>query len=342
MKVLLVKTSSLGDVIHTLPALTDACQALPQARFDWVVEEAYQTIPRWHPGVDRIIPIALRRWRRTPAQTLLAGEWEDFWRRLNTTSYDRVIDAQGLIKSAVVTALARGPRCGFDRSSAREPLAALAYQQRYTIPHNEHAIVRLRTLFAHSLGYPLPQQIAPDYGIDRSQFQNASPNQPYIVFLHGSAWPSKCWPEDHWISLGQQIAMAGLQVYLPWGNPLERQRAQHIAAAIPSSRVLPSLDLNAMAVVLANALGVVSVDTGLGHLAAALSVPTVTLYGATSPALTGVQGKDQIILTANFSCAPCLRRHCNYRGPITSPRPACASTLPPPKVWQALKATIQF
>ena len=103
MRVLLVKTSSLGDVIHTLPALTDAQRAIPGIQFDWVVEEGFAEIPAWHPAVAQVIPVAIRRWRKHPLQTLRSGEWRRFKARLRETHYDLVIDAQGLLKSAWLT-----------------------------------------------------------------------------------------------------------------------------------------------------------------------------------------------------------------------------------------------
>lgn len=339
MKVLLIKTSSLGDVIHALPALTDALRAVPNLRFDWIVEEAYAAVPRWHRGVDRVIPVALRRWRRQPMKTWLAGEWQRFRSALQDTTYDRVIDAQGLLKSALITGLTRGVRCGLDWQSAREPLASLAYQQRYRISRQQHAITRIRTLFAECLDYGVYHD-TPDYGISQWQFCCMSADKPSVVFCHGTAWPTKQWPRNHWITLGQQIAAVGYRVQLPWGTKLEQQRAEKIASAIPSAQVLPAMDLSTLATVLVNAAAVVSVDTGLGHLATALGVPTVSLYSATNPTLTGIWGHGQTLLKARFPCAPCLSRSCVYRGPITHPQPPCVSTLPPDTVWQSLSKTL--
>lgn len=339
MKVLLIKTSSLGDVIHALPALTDALRALPELRFDWVVEEAYAAIPRWHRAVDRVIPVALRRWRRHPLRTAMEGEWKRFRKDLNDNAYDRVIDAQGLLKSAFITKLTRGIRCGLDWQSAREPLASLAYQQHCRIARNQHAITRIRALFAESLGYRIYHDI-PDYGINQGQFQQLPVDKPRVLLCHGTAWPTKEWPTNHWIALGQRIAATGYRVQLPWGNSVEQQRAETMAVAIPSAQVLPPLDLEALTTVLVNTAAVVSVDTGLGHLATALGVPTVSLYSSTDPALTGVWGHRQTVLKAEFPCAPCLNRSCTYRGPMTRPQPPCVSTLPPDRVWQTLRKTL--
>jgi heptosyltransferase-1 len=359
MKVLIVKTSSLGDVVHTLPALTDAMQAIPGIRFDWIVEEAFAEIPTWHPAVNKVIPVALRRWRRHPLKALRSGEWHAFRRQLQAARYNRIIDAQGLLKSAVLSVMAYGMRCGLSWASLREPLAALAYQQRVQVAREQHAITRLRQLFASVLGYSY-YHVAPNYGLGRVRFTStANPNSanaasrlqqlpqrsavpmPYIVLLHGTAWPTKQWPEADWIMLGRLANQASFAVYLPWGSGEEHQRAARIAGSLSRAKVLPQMNLSAIAATLSSAAGVVSVDTGLSHLAAALDVPAVVLYGATDPALTGAWGNRQKHLTAVFPCAPCVRRTCRYRGPIMIPQPPCYGTLPAATIWEALRSSMQ-
>lgn len=281
MRVLLVKTSSLGDVIHTLPALTDAQRAIPGIQFDWVVEEGFAEIPAWHPAVAQVIPVAIRRWRKHPLQTLRTGEWRRFKARLRETHYDLVIDAQGLLKSAWLTRYVKAPVAGLDRDSIREPLASRFYDRRYAVPRERHALERVRQLFAQALGYSIPEMIA-DYGLDRSQL--ATPGeQPYLLFLHGTTWPSKHWPEAYWRQLAERMSEFGWAIRLPWGNAEEKARAERIAQGLPSASVLPRLNLGGVAKVVAGARACVAVDTGLGHLAAALDVPSISLYGPTLP-----------------------------------------------------------
>jgi len=334
MKILVVKTSSLGDVIHTLPALSDAVHAMPEIRFDWVVEEAYAEIPAWHPAVARVIPVALRRWRKRPMTAVMSGEWRRFQRQLRVETYDKIIDAQGLIKSGLLTRMARGPRYGLDRHSAREPLAALAYGHRFSIGKNKHAIARVRELFAAALGYPCPIT-PPDYGISCGPFSPIPADEGYVVFLHGTAWASKQWPVEYWVQLASLATEAGYKVYLPWGNEKEQQRAQHIAVQCSGVTVLPKMNLAGLAAVLVHARGVVGVDTGLAHLAASLSAPAVTIYGATRPELTGTVGSGQVHLCAEFVCAPCGRRTCTYRG-AADVQPACYQTVSPAQVWDTI------
>ncbi|AZZ46924.1 lipopolysaccharide heptosyltransferase I [Pseudomonadaceae bacterium SI-3] len=297
MRVLLVKTSSLGDVIHTLPALTDAQRAIPGIQFDWVVEEGFAEIPAWHPAVAQVIPVAIRRWRKHPLQTLRTGEWRRFKARLRETRYDLVIDAQGLLKSAWLTRYVKATVAGFDRDSIREPLASRFYDRCYAVPRDQHALERVRQLFAQALGYSIPEMIA-DYGLDRGQLATAG-EQPYLLFLHGTTWPSKHWPEAYWRQLAERMSEFGWAIRLPWGNAEEKARAERIAQGLPSASVLPRLNLGGVAKVVAGARACVAVDTGLGHLAAALDVPSISLYGPTLPGRVGAYGRSQVHL-----CAP--------------------------------------
>ncbi len=339
MRVLVIKTSSLGDVLHVLPALTDAARALPQARFDWLIEEAYAEIPAWHPAIDTVIPVALRRWRHGFLRSAHRTEWLQALSFLRSRRYDRIVDAQGLIKSGVLAACGRGERHGFGFASAREPLAALFYGHRHTVDRNCHAVLRLRRLFALALDYTMPED-GIDYGISRAPAASCPQDTAYLVFLHGTAWPTKQWPERYWMELARLANDAGLRVLLPAGSREEADRAQRIAASATNARVLPPMNLTQLAGVLAGAQGVVGVDTGLAHCAAALSVPSVTIYGATNPGLTGTVGKAQYHASADFACAPCLRRVCYYRAdaPVT---PACYQTLPPLRVWGMVTALLR-
>lgn len=302
MRILIVKSSSLGDIIHTLPALTDAQRHCPTIRFDWVVEEPFMEIPRWHPATERVIPIALRRWRRQLHCLKTYREWSQFTRALQSQRYDAIIDAQGLIKSSFfITRLARGPKHGLDRASLREPLADYCYDHCYAVSRQQHAVERIRQLFAYSLGYQKPVERG-DYAI-RDYFNKlpSSPVTPYLVFLHATSRAQKLWPTSHWRQLIALVAPTGLQIKLPWGNNLEQQRAQQIAHQHAGVEVLPKCSLNQLGHCLRQAQAVVSVDTGLSHLTAALGVPNITLYGPTDPTLVGGYGERQQIYWAEKS-----------------------------------------
>jgi heptosyltransferase I len=342
MHVLIVKTTSLGDIIHLLPALTDAQAAYPEIRFDWVVESSFQDVPRWHPAVDRIIPVNLRQWRKQPFARATRAAWRLFKNALRERRYDKVIDAQGLMKSAWVARYARGTRYGLDFRSAWEPLASLTYQQRVRVDPAQHALVRMRQLMAGCLGYDCPTTPAA-YGI-RSKALDQQVSVPSgaksIVFVHGTTWSTKEWPVSYWQQLLRYVAEAGYHVLIPWGNEREQQRAQLIASAHPHAQVLPQLPLSAISGVLAAASGAVAVDTGIGHLAAALALPTVSLYGPTDPLATGTIGAHQVHLQANFACAPCLGAQCRYPE-AAEVKPACFGTLAPEKVWRQLQVLLE-
>ncbi len=334
MRVLIIKTTSLGDIIHTLPALTDAVQAIPGIEFDWVVEESFQNVTRWHAAVKNIFPVALRRWRKNKIKNFLNGEILSRLMAIRKHKYDYIIDAQGLFKSAGLAFIARGKRAGFNQSSAREGLASFLYQKHAEASWKEHAVQRTRMLFAQILNYPMPSEL-PDYGIEVSRLPAFHHPKPYYVFLHGTTWDNKHWPEPYWISLAKQLATTDASLLLLWGNEVERTRAERIAASVPNAEVLPKMSLEAVGGVLAFAKGIVSVDTGLGHLAAALAVPTVALYGPTDPKRSGTCGRNQVHLAAQFACSPCLSRDCTFQGD-KSIDPPCFSVVTPDLVWQTL------
>lgn len=348
MRVLIIKTSSMGDVIHTLPALTDAGRSIPGIKFDWVVEESFAEIPKWHPLVDKVIPVALRRWRKNIFSKKTRTEWKKSREQLRAEKYDLIIDAQGLLKSAWLVFMAQGVRCGLDSQSARESLASLFYQKKIAAGKIKevHAVTRMRQLFSKALNYEMPTTIA-DYGIDRQHFAAAQDTQEkYVVFLHGTTWATKHWPEEYWIELAKKVSQYGFVVKLPWGNQAEQERAQRIAASCELTKVLPRMKLAEIASVLAAAKAIVAVDTGLGHLAAALDVPTVSLYGPTNPVLTGALGKSQVHLSAKFACAPCLNSSCTYRAESLKQesthavKPPCFSDITPALVWEKLMALL--
>ncbi len=338
MHVLLIKTSSLGDVIHALPAITEASQHLPDLRFDWMIEEPFAEVGEWHPAVEKVIPVAIRRWRKNPLQAARSSEWRALQEIIKKTEYDLVIDAQGLLKSAFLVWQVGGLSAGYDRHSIREPAAAWFYQRRYAVSKELHAVERIRHLFAAALGYR-PGLEKPEYGASPHTDLVGDADQ-YLVGLHGSSWASKLWPESNWIKLSQQAVDAGYEMLFPWGNEEEHQRAKRIATHVSGVTVLPKMNLTELAVVLRRAAGVVGVDGGPAHLAAAMSVPTVCLYGATNSALTGTWGKQCENLQGEYSCAPCLKRKCHQRDSEELPQP-CFSNLTADRVFTQLLAQIQ-
>ncbi|MCW5691177.1 MAG: lipopolysaccharide heptosyltransferase I [Pseudolabrys sp.] len=299
-EILFIKTSSLGDVIHHLPAVTDARRALPGAQISWVVEEAFAPLARLHPGVDDIIPVASRRWRKRLWSPQTWREVRQSCTALRLHRYDIVIDTQGLLRTGAIARAAQGERHGYDRASIREPLATLFYDVRHAVSRDLHAVERNRRLTALALGYDIAG--APDYNLSRARL--SSPAKPYVVLLHATAQAKKEWPVAHWIALGRFLAQAGLSVVLPWGTEAERQRSETIAADVPNARVPSREPLDQVARLIAGARGVIGVDTGLLHLAAALTVPLIAIFAGSQPRLTGPVGSGPIAVLGADGAPP--------------------------------------
>lgn len=318
MRILLVKLSSLGDVIHNLPVVGDIHRVFPDAVVDWVTEAAYAPLVARHPGIRSVFPVHLRdlkkNWWR-PAN------WSCFFddkARLTTQHYDHIIDTQGLLKSALVAGWSNGTVAGFDRDSAREPLAARGYDQLFAVTRDAHAVTRNRTLAARALQYAMPTGC--DYGLAVTPVENP---EPYVVFIHASSRADKGWDTASWLALGRLCNMQGWQVVLPAGNADELARGTAIAAGLTHARAIAPLPLTETAALIAGATGVVGVDTGLAHLAVALGCPTVGIYLTTQPALTGLyDGNPQSTRAVNL-------------GGGTRTRPAVVAV---DDAWQALEA----
>lgn len=338
-RVLIVKLSSMGDLVQALPAVTDAAAALHGVRFDWVVDEAFAEVPAWHPAVDNVIVSAHRRWRKQFWRSLRGGELSAFYRRLRANSYQTVLDAQTSLKSALITRLARGERVGADKDSVREYGAHWAYQKRVAVSQQQLAVNRWRQLFSRALGYPLPDT-PPDFGLSGKHWPASEhrPAAPYMVMVTNASWPTKCLPSTTWRQLLSLAESAGLEVLLPWGSEAERQQACAIATGFAGARVLPRLGLSEWAGLLAGSAGAICNDTGLAHIAAALGVPTVTAYGPTDPALIGATGERSSHQAASgFDCTPCYQRECRH-GDYRGGEARCLAALTATQLWQAFAA----
>jgi len=291
-RILFVKTSSLGDVIYHCPAVSDVARALPGARIDWMVEEAFAAIPALHAQVRRVIPVAVRRWRGKLWNPAVWSEIGALRRALSVEAYDAVIDTQGLVKSALLCTLAPGTRHGMNRASLREPLAARFYDVRHAVPREQHAVERNRQLAAAALGYAVGGEC--DYGLRAESSPPVPLSTPYAVLLTMTSRTDKLWPEERWREIGRTLAGRGIRPVLPWGSESERARCERIGAGIPHAVVPRRLSLQELAGLIRGARGAAGVDTGLTHLCAALGVATVGIYCASEPALTGLHGSTQV------------------------------------------------
>ena len=287
--ILFVKTSSLGDVVHQMPAMTDARRQFPDARIAWVLEETFAPLARLHPGVDEVIPVATRRWRH---QLLESDTWREigaFKAQARSFGAQTVIDTQGLIRSAIIARMCPGTRHGYDRFSIREAPATVFYNVKHSVSRTLHAVTRNRLLTGLSLGYA--PQAAIDYGLRQL---TEGKRLPYALLFHGTSSMEKEWGNSEWIKIGQWLTRQGLEVRLPWGNARELERCRQLSEMIPGARILDPLSIDALARITALASFAIGVDTGLLQLAAACEVPLAAIFLSTHLELTGPVGNGPI------------------------------------------------
>jgi heptosyltransferase-1 len=335
MKILIVKLSSLGDVVHAMPAVQDIRKAHPEAEIDWVVERGFAPLVRRCDGVHRVIECELRRWRKTPLAPATRAAWAAFKRELQAQAYDAVIDLQGLTKSALVAWLARltpgGRRYGLanqtDGSSFEAPARWVAHVA-VSLPRHIHAVARSRELCARVLGYlPPPStsfgllaQVGKAQDAINSEVFSDVPPLGWVALVHGTSRADKQWPVAHWQALGQRLNEAGYGVVLPHGSAAEEATSLEIAADLSSAAVWPRLGLDALTDALATCAGVIGVDSGLSHIAVALDLPHVQIYNFDTAWRTG-----PAVPSAN-AVAPRRQRQCSV---FAHPAPSVHT------VWQA-------
>ena len=287
MKILIVRVSSLGDVVHNMPMVADLLRQYPQAQIDWVVEEAYVDLVRLNRGVHTVMPFGLRRWRKSLQSPATRAEMRAFNQSLRVTAYDMIFDTQGLFKTAVVMRMARlapgGERIGLGNAtegSGYEAISRLLHTRSIPVGLRTHAVQRARTVAAVALGYAVESPA--DFGLQAPPLSEAAsrwlPATPYAVFFHGTARAAKQWPRKYWAALGTHLAQQGIPVLLPWGSEAERRDAQWLADQCSNARVLPALPMMDAVVLAHRAALVVGLDSGLTHIAAAYQRPTIELY----------------------------------------------------------------
>lgn len=338
MKILVVRLSSLGDILHLFPAISDLRRCFPDAVIDWLVEPAFAEMVSWHSAVDKVIAVPLRshkkNWRKIPRLLRNLG------RQLKAEKYDLVLDAQGLLKSALLARLAGVDIYGFHADSARESLAAKFYNRTAKVPHGLHVIEKNRQLVALLFGADISQP--PDFGLNafrQKRILENSPDerlshQPSLVLLHGTTWNSKYWPELYWLELIRLLTQQGWLCLLPWGNEGEHRRAERLQLAGGQlAEVLPGMSLSELMDVLLHAKGFVSVESGIGHLATVLDIPGIMLHGPTDPAYSGILEQSCLHLGSSVDCAPCFKRDCP-RPDAGAVAPPCQLEITPQRVFQ--------
>ena len=301
MKILLVRVSSLGDVLHNMPVVDDLRRQFPHAQIDWVVEEAYVYLVKLHPGVREVIPFALRRWRKSLGSAGTRQEIKAFYRRLREHEYDLVLDTQGLLKTGLIMGMARlaknGKKVGLangTEGSGYEGISRIFHTQSVPVPLRTHAVLRGRLVAAAAGGYALTT--AASFGLNLPAGNTGwMPEQPYIVFFHATAGAAKKWARANWIALAEKLQASGMTILLPWGNAEEKAEAEAMAAAMPNATVLPKLSMQDAIILAKSAALAVGVDTGLSHIAAAYETPTIEIYCASPKWKTEGNWSDKII-----------------------------------------------
>lgn len=343
MRILIIKTSSFGDIIHTFPALSDAMRLVPAVEFDWIVEQQYADFVLLHPAVERAIVVDCKKWLKPNSWHTRKKDtyWQQAKDALNNT-YDMIIDAQGLMRVAWLLWFTKNTIIGYDWHSVREPLASLWYDKKIAVPKNWHAVERSRQLVAAALGY---QRQLGDYQARKQACEyHLARNQPVrtngvkkVLFAHGSRWNTKLWSLKNWQALAQLCTDYGCEVYVPYGNASEYTRAQAIVATNPTNiKLLTARSTTSLVSAMHTMDAVVSVDSALAHMAAALAVPSVCVFGATNPARTRPYGKQQEVIASTRQCVPCLSRTCRIQ-PNFSQAPPCMEDIKPTRIFTQLQ-----
>lgn len=336
----------MGDVIHAMPALLDAKGSLPHIEFHWLVEESFAELPSLNKMVKKTVTINLRAWRKSWFKAFKSKAPQRLIKNLRKEHYDLIIDAQGLLKSALFARFIKAPIYGLDKKSAREAIAPLFYKRRFYVAKNKHAVERVRELFSQALNYD-PPNTPPNYGLEVEKLGGEldprlrgndikDRGKPYLVFLHNTTWQTKLWPESYWQDLLALAIQAGFSVYLTSGDPQEYERALRLKGNEHNVHALPRMNISEVILLLSQSSGVVSVDTGFSQLAGALAKPNLSLFGPTNPSLSRPYGPSQAFLSSEKDCAPCLKRQCRYQQTNEPIKPPCFIEITPQRVWKAL------
>ncbi|PRC94923.1 lipopolysaccharide heptosyltransferase I [Solimicrobium silvestre] len=312
MKVLLIRVSSMGDVLHNMPIVADILRNFPHAQIDWVVEENFVELVRLNPNVHKIIPFALRRWRKGLLSASVRAEMSAFKKTLRLETYDVILDTQGLLKTGVIMGLAQGgAKVGLangTEGSGYEAASRIFHTLSVPVGIHTHAVLRGRIVAAHALGYmDKIENVAPDFGLlapNPDLQPDWLPQNDYAVFFHGTAGAAKKWPAHDWITLGKHLNARNYPILLAWGNRTEQLEAEQLASHIPNAQVLPKLSMMEAIILAQRAAIVIGVDTGLTHIAAAYCRPTVEIYSASPRWKTEGNWSDKIINLGDKGAPP--------------------------------------
>jgi heptosyltransferase-1 len=328
-RILIVKLSSMGDVIHALPILSDIKNALGDVSIDWLTEPAYACLLESHPLINRVLTVPLRKHKGHLLQFYKSQEAQAIRKYFKSHPYDVIIDAQGLLKSALLSRWAKGTRCGYDKNSCREPLSSRLMHRRFAVAKDQHAVTRMRQLAAQALDYPCPTA-PPDYQLNQSP-KKSEHTTPTIMLMPFTTWPSKHWPQAHWQSLIKQLAPTN-NLLIAWGSQDEKQQADNYCQDIDTAQPIPPSSIADMKSLLENCDAFIAVDTGFAHLATALDLPGIALMGPTDKRQSGPLGSKQFAMDINLPCRPCHKRICPLTYQAEALRPACMADIKPENV----------
>lgn len=341
LNILIIKLSSLGDVVHLFPAVHDLKKNVNNVRVNWLVEPSYSELVSLSSAVDNVITISTRQFKKKPFNLIL---WIKFFKKLfflRKQNFDMVIDAQGLIKSAMIARfISKNNTMGFDLKVIRDKHAAKFYSKLVSIGNYSTAIDKNRKLFSNIFQYSILDQCQ-EYGLSKYKISGFELPNPFVIFFYGTTWGSKSWPETYWINLAKKLEFYGYNVVIGSGNTKEYQFAEKMQNTCKNVFHLNKLSIKDWGYVLQQSKAVVSVDTGLGHLANAYDKICIGLFGATSEDYVGMIGSNGLNIQSNWVCSPCYLKKCKYISSVTKDSP-CMLSIKPDQVLQILKQNLGF
>lgn len=277
MKIAIVKLSSLGDIVHSMVALQFIKKAYPDSKIDWVVEDKFKSLLDNNPHIDNIYSVSLRKAKKEKSIFLLFKELRKI-RKLN--GYDFVIDAQGLIKSAIISKLISTKKnVGFDKNSIREPIASIFYNLKVSIAYDENSIDRNIAVICR----PLRIKVSSSEILEKKAFLFSSNDlisnaQPYIVFVVGSTWESRNYPKEKFVEIAKKL---NKRCIVLWGNSEEKEKAKWMEKQSNLIKPADKLDLDRLKQLIDKSIMLIGNDTGPSHMAWGMNKPSIILFGPT-------------------------------------------------------------
>jgi len=304
-KILIVKPSSLGDVVHSLPFLDVLRQRFPDAEIHWVIAKGLEGLVEGHSMIDRVIVINKDLWKRISKAGQTIGEIRALFRGLRNEKYDLVADLQGLLRSGVITYATKAPvRIGF--ASAREG-SSLFYTKKVAADRNMHAVDRYLRIAAE-LGCNIEKVSFPFADTGAADAVSGLPDE-YAVIVPGARWKTKIWPAEYFAEVASILSISSVVI----GSRADMHTGEEIVRGSGGRAVslAGQTTLGQLTDIIRKSRIVITNDSGPMHIAAALNIPVVAIFGPTSAARTGPYGKGHVILQSHAECVPCFSRECS-------------------------------